>query len=206
MPQSTHPDTLSAEHFGQPTSIADTNAPSANVDLSSFEGVTLDDRIFDTNVISETDLPIAGNRRSDKTDGFDLSLERYERVSSLLSIPPQPRPLPQFQVAFHALQEWEGYVLRVDQNEFCASLVDLTGGATYESDEAVIPIEEISERDAKRIVVGSIFRWVIGYERSPEGTRKRVSQFVFRNLPRISERDYENGKKWARKVLQSINP
>ena len=46
------------------------------------------------------------------------------------------------------LQEWEEYVLGVDQNEFRARLVDLTMGATCESYESLIPIEKSSKRAA----------------------------------------------------------
>ena len=41
---------------------------------------------------------------------------------------------------------------------------------------------------AEKMQVGSIFRWVIGYERSA-GPVRRVSQIVFRDLPAISQGD-----------------
>ena len=64
---------------------------------------------------------------------------------------------------FHALQEWEGYVVSINETEFTARLVDLTDRRAFEEEEAEIPLEEISESDAARMKVGSIFRWVIGY-------------------------------------------
>ncbi len=106
----------------------------------------------------------------------------------------------------HALQEWEGYVVEIRAGEFVARLIDLTAGLLHESEEAIIPLAEISERDAATMVVGSIFRWVIGYERSHEGTRSRKSQIVFRDLPRMTEADLREGEEWARKVSQSLNP
>ena len=106
----------------------------------------------------------------------------------------------------HALQEWEGYVVEFDREKFVARLVDLTTASTHEEEEAVIPMAEVSDCDIAGLGVGSIFRWVIGYERSPAGTKKRVSQIVFRDLPRISERDYEDGKNWARDTLRAFKP
>ena len=53
---------------------------------------------------------------------------------------------------------------------------------------------EIADDDAAALRVGGIFRWVIGYERSRSGTKKRVSQIVFRDLPRITERDLQQGQ------------
>ena len=88
--------------------------------------------------------------------------------------------------SFHALQEWEGYVVDVGTTDFVARLVDLTAGSAHEEEEAVIPRTELSHDDDAKMSVGSIFRWVIGYERSPTGTKKRTSQIVFRDLPAIT--------------------
>ena len=111
----------------------------------------------------------------------------------------QTRP----QVIFHALQEWEGYVLEHNEREFTARLLDLTADSMQE-DEAIIPLVEISEDDLNRLRPGSIFRWVIGYERSASGTKKRVSQIVFRDLPAMTEKDLSEGEEWAKKIAQSI--
>ncbi len=106
--------------------------------------------------------------------------------------------------SFHALQEWEGYVLEITGDEFTARLVDLTAGATQEDEEATIPLEEIAENDHKRICPGSIFRWVIGYENLASGNKRRVSQIVFRDLPLMSTWDISEGKEWAQGIVESI--
>ena len=121
-----------------------------------------------------------------------------------MSFPPPVPPFPR-RPTLHALQEWEGYVVDIGEEEFVARLVDLTAGREHESEEAIIPMAEISERDASRMVVGSIFRWVIGYERSPEGTRKRVSQIVFRDLPRVTASDLHAGREWADRMAPALN-
>ena len=83
-------------------------------------------------------------------------------LSSIMNLPlPQPHRAPT--ATLHALQEWEGYVLDIDNTDFTARLVDLTAGASHEDEEAVIPLMEISDDDVKKMQVGSIFRWVIGY-------------------------------------------
>lgn len=121
----------------------------------------------------------------------------------VFSFPPQPTPGPP-RATLHALQEWEGYVVEIHSDELVARLVDLTAGSTHEEEEATIPLAEIAECDAADVGVGSIFRWVIGYERSPAGTKKRVSQIVFRDLPRMTERDFREGQRWARETLQAF--
>ena len=105
-----------------------------------------------------------------------------------------------------ALQEWEGYVVEIGETDFTTRLIDLTAGADHEEEEAVIPIAELSDDDAGKMREGSVFRWVIGYERSPAGTKKRVSQIVFRDLPTMTEADLRAGKAWARETIRSFDP
>ena len=103
------------------------------------------------------------------------------------------------------VQEWEGYVVAMDDEAFVAHLVDLTAGATYAEEEATIPLVEVSDEDAARMRIGSIFRWIIGYAPSPDGTRNRVSQIVFSDAPRMTKLDFEEGKAWARNIAQSFD-
>ena len=105
---------------------------------------------------------------------------------------------------FHARQEWEGYVVAINGKEFTARLVDLTGGGTYEEEEAQIPLEEVSEADQAKMQPGSIFRWVIGFKRSAMGQKERISSIVFRDLPATSKSDEQAGKAWAKKILASF--
>jgi hypothetical protein len=116
---------------------------------------------------------------------------------------PQPRVRRSPPVTFHALQEWEGYVTEINDTEFTASLTDLTAGATFAGEEADIPLDEISEADATKMQVGSIFRWVIGYERTA-GSKKRVSHIVFRDLPAITRTDLRDGEEWAHKIMAAF--
>lgn len=125
-------------------------------------------------------------------------------ASRIVNLPP-PRPLRRVPSAtFHALQEWEGHVVDVGAADFVARLVDLTAGSSHEEEEALIPLTEISDADAGRMRTGSIFRWVIGYERSASGTKKRVSQIVFRDLPGVTRADLREGREWARETMRSL--
>lgn len=116
-------------------------------------------------------------------------------------LPPERRAP---RVTLHALQEWEGYVVDIGKTDFVARLIDLTAGAEHEDEEATIPLAEISDRDAERIREGSIFRWVIGYERSVTGTKKRVSQIVFRDLPAITAADLRDAEAWAEETERAF--
>ncbi len=156
-----------------------------------------------------TGSPITDIHDQDTKEGTLPIFAGREQDSSVLPRVldfPQPRVRRSQPVTLHALQEWEGYVVEIGEDEFVANLVDLTAGMSYATDEATIPMEEISEHDAEKMSEGDIFRWVIGYERSASGTKQRVSRIVFRDLPRMTAADFEEGRKWAEKIARSLNP
>lgn len=125
------------------------------------------------------------------------------RFAQVVSFPPPAEPWRPA-ATLHPVQEWEGYVVDIGDTDFTARLIDLTEGASYEEEEAVIPLIELSDNDRMKMQNGSFFRWVIGYERSPAGTRKRVSQIVFRDLPAVTESDRRAGQAWAREIMQAF--
>ena len=143
---------------------------------------------------AQPEFPRATPSQELASDGFSQILDFPQ-----LRVPAQPS------VTFHAIQEWEGYVIEIGETDFVARLVDLTVGATYEEEEALIPLVEVSDDDSAGMQVGSIFRWVIGYERSAAGTKKRVSQIVFRDLPVVTGSDLRDGDAWAREIIRSLD-
>ena len=149
----------------------------------------------------------AGSSAADTTVAFpNAAGESAGSAGSapVVDFPPRLKSAPP-RAVLHALQEWEGYVVELGSSEFVARLVDLTAGSSHEEEEeAIIPLEEVSESDAAKMAVGSIFRWVIGYERSLAGTKRRVSEIWFRDMPRITERDLQEGKEWARETLRAF--
>ena len=133
-----------------------------------------------------------GPARSSCGDGQFHAVPRSARVDIL---PPLVESAPT--ASLHPLQEWEGYVTHIGDDEFGAQLLDLTARDSFACADALIPLGEVSAEDRLRMEPGSIFRWVIGYERTVGGTRRRVSQIVFLDLPRITDRDLERGREWA---------
>lgn len=91
-------------------------------------------------------------------------------------------------------QEWAGRVTAIYDDEFDARLRDV---AADEFAVATIALEEIGPDDRAQLRVGSLFRWVMGHERSVGGTRSNVSRIVFLDPPRLTERDLEVGRMWA---------
>lgn len=123
------------------------------------------------------------------------------RVRDPIPLPPQ---VSLRLVGFLALQEWEGYVIDIRDGDFVARLWDLTGEARREEEEATIPFAEITERDRIKMRLGSIFRWSIGYEHTEGGTKRRVSQIVFRDLPVVTKADLDEASEWATETLQLL--
>jgi hypothetical protein len=107
--------------------------------------------------------------------------------------------------AFVPLQEWEGYVVAVCKSHVLANLVDLTNDAERPGEQVEIPLEEFSEDDVPKLSVGRVFRWAIGYQRLPSGTKMRVSQFVVREFPQWTRRELIEAKKEAAELAEFFN-
>ena len=80
------------------------------------------------------------------------------------------------------LQEWEGQVQEVGRDYFSARLVDLTLGEKEETEEAELPLDDLTESDRALLVPGAVFRWIIGY-RYVHGQKERFTRVVIRRLP-----------------------
>lgn len=192
MPQSAH--SMVLDYFG------------ASVDRSNSDSPAAAD-VLDQNVKAALRASAAAvrDRGENAAASRMFTIHEQDIGAPIIDLPPpSARPTPA--ASLHALQEWEGYVLSFDATHFVARLVDVTAGAIQETEEAVIPRNELSEGDNAKMRNGSIFRWVIGYERAHGGTKKRVSQFVFRDLPAITSSDLQEGEAWAQEMARSLDP
>ena len=99
------------------------------------------------------------------------------------------------------IQEWEGYVTDIREDEIEARLLDITAGDKVETLIAAIPFDELSQEDRQKVTRGSVFRWVIGY-RGWHGTRENVSLIYFFKPRRLTKRDLEEGRELAEWLLE----
>jgi len=118
--------------------------------------------------------------------------EQFFQLPAALSLPAVRSIKPQ--PTFSPIQEWEGYVTAITPTHMIANLVELTPGSDRATLEAEIPLEELSEFDVEKVAVGSVFRWAIGYQRSPSGTKMRGSQIIFRDLPQLTRRELQEAE------------
>lgn len=135
-------------------------------------------------------------------DDFSVAIKHKEdsdgtigTKSEIMEIFPEniPNP-PEARYSFSILQEWEGYVVSISEEHFTARLIDITKNRTIEDEEADIPFAELEDADRLKILPGAIFRWVIGYRRSPGGTKDRLSRIVFRNLPAWTTKEIQKNR------------
>ena len=186
-------------------------------DVSSASGLDAASETLERRAVHAIDLALARLANASRDTGY---LPNAGMHRALVSTEPEPggdgfaevvnlpaRTERWFPVAtLHPLQEWEGYVVEIGDTDFTARLVDLTAGSSYEEEEATVPLGELSDNDIVKLRIGSLFRWVIGYERSLAGTKKRVSQIVLRDLPAVTEADRCAGRTWAREMMQALRP
>ena len=114
-------------------------------------------------------------------NGHDLSTSAASVPPPNLGVVRYPSPareLPREVV----LQEWEGQVQEVGERVFSARLVDLTRDSKDETEETDLPIEYLSEADARLVIPGAIFRWIIGC-RWTNGEKEPFTRVVIRRLP-----------------------
>ena len=124
-------------------------------------------------------------------------------ASNVLSLPQFNTVPKQIVIPFVPLQEWEGYVQSVGDDEFTASLLDLTNNSKAEDEEADFPIDDLTEDDKGLLKPGAVFRWLIGY-RSIGGTKERISRIVFRRLPQWTKRDLQAAQDKAKYYSRAI--
>jgi hypothetical protein len=103
------------------------------------------------------------------------------------------------------LQEWEGCVIDITEIGFTARLVDMTRQEHTATEEADFDFEDVSDPDRDLLREGAVFRWTIGYETAPSGSKKRVSQLVFRRLPKWTKKEIAQSDRNADELLNGID-
>ena len=146
----------------------------------------------------------SGSANLEGSVSFTTGGQQDRELSNFVGGPQRREPRRQLS-SFHPLQEWEGHVIQISEARFTARLHDLTAGTHIDEEEADIPLAELSSADAAKMKVGSIFRWVIGYEIAENTPKKRVSQIVFRDLPVVTRSDQRAGEAWAVRVMAALD-
>ena len=138
-----------------------------------------------------------GHGTSVKTQAVEIDDLPEDLPGKLLSREP-------YIVSFSPLQEWEGYVIAISDDQFKVRLVSITGGPTSDTEEVALPISDLSQEERGLLKLGAVLRWVIGYEITKSGRRRKASQIVVRQLPKWTKRELEEAMREGQKLAEKI--
>lgn len=135
--------------------------------------------------IGQSRVPLTSDGTSNVTsDVQSSSLELKDGRFFISNIP--PRKFTQAVIAkgsvLKTLQVWEGTVTGLDEQNFVATLRDLTKPSNPD-EQAEFARIEVSEDDQELLTAGSTFYWVVGTECTPGGQKRNISTLQFRRLP-----------------------
>ncbi|NEX17828.1 MAG: hypothetical protein C1943_14715 [Halochromatium sp.] len=147
----------------------------------------------------EADLDRESRRQ---TTDFSALKQNSQASDQTVLVSPQTKLRPRS--SFLPLQEWEGHVIDISERGFTARLVDMTREERVASEEADFDFDDVADPDRSLLREGAVFRWTIGYETAPGGSKKRVSQLVFRRLPKWTKKEIAQADRNAGDLLSGI--
>ena len=105
-----------------------------------------------------------------------------------------PAPLPVFPArTSQLLQQWEGTVIKVDDESIMVKLIDLID-IKHPEENASISLAEVAPSDLPLVQPGAVFYLSISYICEPSGQKLLSSEIRFRRLPSWTKREIENVK------------
>lgn len=139
-----------------------------------------------------------------KEQNFAATTAAEQKYELKPNLGPSVLKLRSPQSFLHALQEWEGYVTSIGDQTFTARLIDKTAKSHIEEETAEFLLDDVSDSDRRLLREGSIFRWVIGYLKDAGGSKRRVSEIVFRRLPAWTRHDLLSARARATEITKGL--
>jgi hypothetical protein len=161
---------------------------------AEFEVANLDADLKWLPLLSSNSVPNAITTETTPSKKIGANLGILASAEDIIDRSMNVRPRAWPHITLSPVQEWEGYVEKIESDHIVASLVNLTNKGQRVSALSEIPLEELDTSDVKRLRVGMIFRWAVGYMRRPGGQKIRGSRIVFRDLPAWTKRDVSEAK------------
>ncbi|MDI6776796.1 MAG: hypothetical protein QMD03_06080 [Syntrophales bacterium] len=100
---------------------------------------------------------------------------------------------------FKLLQQWEGELIEI-KNEECTAILRDMSHPENPIEEITFSVAEISPSDISLAVPGSIFYLSIGYYDRIDGQRLRAASIRFRRLPEWTMSDFKRAEEEAEKI------
>lgn len=163
-----------------------------------------------SSLLAETGLLHTPQAKAEAVQPVPESTSAYEYLKLDEIIAPflERRPVTPIQRrirTFTPLQEWEGYVTAITDENFVARIASLGDRSEAPEEEATFSLQDLRQSEQKEIEVGSIIRWVVGLERQANDMRQRVSRVHLRRVYGSSPRQIEAARREARKFLEDMN-
>lgn len=103
------------------------------------------------------------------------------------------------------LQQWEGIVEYVGDENFTARLRDLTNKEHYPGEMAELPRDDISDDDRELLREGAVFYLTVGRLIHFSGRQERFGHIVFRRLPGWTSSTLDRAEKRAQRLSRFLN-
>ena len=143
---------------------------------------------------SHPDTRSAGPDSAALEVGGDAPVETPDGVIALRHV--LPRINAPATDTFRLLQQFEGTVLEIGQEEFTARLVDRTDPRNP-IEIADFSLDDVAVGDRELLAPGAVFYFSVGYRVATWGQRYREATVKFRRLPAWSRRDVEKARAQA---------
>lgn len=102
------------------------------------------------------------------------------------------------------LAEWHGQVISIESDYFVAELKGTIGtGVKGSLEEAQIPVEEVRSDDRELLREGAFFRLCVNWE-LVNGSRRRVTDLVFRRMPAYRRDELEAARATAANIFHAL--
>jgi hypothetical protein len=174
--------------------------------LTSFTGqkpeTRTSDEVFRTTRVDLTDAQVSPEYVRQAVESYSvpaLAALRKARGAALPVMATAPQP-PRTS-SLRPSQEWEGKVVRVEDDAFVALLYDKTNRENP-TEEVRLDASDISDDQWSTVRPGAIFYWTIGREKSPAGQIRNISEIVFQRSPRWTVKMIQSSKERARSLAR----
>jgi hypothetical protein len=179
-----------------PTTLSNGLGSSTSLDSQSLENQALASPVFgvcpqniavsDQAAVGQSNASLTSGRTSNTNNNAQTSYLEMRDGRFFVSNIPTSKRFTQAVLAkgsvLKTLQVWEGTVTGLGEQNFVATLRDLTKPSNPD-EQAEFARVEVSEDDQELLTPGSTFYWVVGTEGTPGGQRKNISTLQFRRLP-----------------------
>lgn len=137
---------------------------------------------------------------TEKVEGTSEPSVTTEAPNRVVRVAPIAKPSG----LFVATGKWEGVVESIDDaaGEFDVRMADILHG----DDDLFMTfsMDDVSPEDARMVVPGAIFYWIVGYYDRVSGQRTRVAELKFRRLPVRRDRDLARARERAKATLLEL--